>query len=133
MTFVRVQKNGALGEILLCSPSTLNALTHADIKALRSGLAAHEADPSVRAIVLRSDSDKAFCAGGDMKQVRSHILAQRFDLVEDYFTDEYALNLAIARCTKPYIALMKGIAMGGGLGISVHGDFRVVSEQSLQV
>ncbi|MFK7996325.1 MAG: enoyl-CoA hydratase/isomerase family protein [Granulosicoccus sp.] len=130
MTLVKLQQNGAIGELMLCSPKTLNALTHTDIQAVRSGLARFEADATVRAIVIRSDSERAFCAGGDMKRIREHILAKRFDDIERFFTDEYALNLAISRCQKPYIALMNGIAMGGGLGISVHGHFRVVSENS---
>ena len=131
MSCVKVDTNGAIGELILCSDKTLNALTHADITVLHSGLAEHEADPSVRAIVVRSESERAFCAGGDMKQIREYILAGRFDDIDAFFADEYALNQAIADCTKPYIALIHGIAMGGGLGISVHGSVRIVTESSV--
>ena len=131
MSCVRVETNGAIGELILCNDRTLNALTHADINALHAGLAAHEANPLVRAVLIRSESDRAFCAGGDMKQIREHVLAEQFDAINAFFTDEYALNLAIAQCTKPYIALMHGIAMGGGLGISVHGSVRIVTESSI--
>lgn len=131
MSSISVNRNGAIGELVLNNDKTLNALTHADIKALQQGLAAHQADPEVHAIVIHSKSERAFCAGGDMKQVRDYILAERFDDIHAFFTDEYALNKAIASCTKPYIALMHGIAMGGGLGISVHGDVRIVTETSV--
>lgn len=131
MSSIKVSTDGAIGELILCNDKTLNALTHEDIRALHLGLAAHEADPSVRAIVIRSQSDRAFCAGGDMKQIREHILAERFDDINTFFTDEYALNLAIANCTKPYVAVMHGIAMGGGLGVSVHGRVRIVTETSV--
>jgi len=131
MTIVRVNRQGIIGELILCGTKTLNALTHKDIKAFKAGLDQHVADSSVRAIVVRSESGKAFCAGGDMKQIREHILAERFDEIKDYFSDEYSLNLAISRCTKPYISLMHGITMGGGLGISVHGTARIVTETSL--
>lgn len=131
MTFVTARTNGAMGELVLSSPKTLNALTHADIKALQAGIAEHEANPAVRAMVLRSDSDKAFCAGGDMKQIREYILAGQYDAINAFFVDEYALNQAISQCRKPYIALMNGIVMGGGMGISIHGSLRIVSEKSL--
>ena len=131
MSQVQIKKSGVIGELLLCNAKTLNALTHEDIKALTAGLSQHEADPSIRAIIIRSTNTKAFCAGGDMKQIREHVLAEQFSKIHDFFTDEYALNLAISRCSKPYIALMHGIAMGGGLGVSVHGSARVVTESSV--
>ena len=131
MSQVQVKQTGAIGELILCSAKTLNALTHEDIKTLTAGLARHESDPSIRAIIIRSDSNKAFCAGGDMKQIREYIIANQFNKIHDFFTDEYALNLAISRCKKPYIALMHGIAMGGGLGVSIHGSARVVTETSV--
>lgn len=131
MSQVQINKTGVIGELLLDSAKTLNALTHEDIKELSNGLSQHESDPSVRAIIIRSTSEKAFCAGGDMKQIREYVLSGQFDRIHDFFTDEYALNLAISRCSKPYIAFMHGIAMGGGLGVSVHGSARVVTETSI--
>ena len=131
MSRVQINKTGAIGELVLCNAKTLNALTHEDIKTLTAGLSRHESDPSIRAIIIRSSSDKAFCAGGDMKQMREYVLANHFNRIHEFFTDEYALNLAISRCKKPYIALMHGIAMGGGLGVSIHGSYRVVTETSI--
>jgi len=131
MSQVKVSQQGALGELLLDNPSTLNALTLSDIQALHTGLHEHEANPDVKAIVIRSSSSKAFCAGGDMKHIRTQAMQGNVESIESFFREEYALNLAIARCSKPYIALMDGIAMGGGLGVSVHGSVRVVTERSL--
>ena len=131
MSTVKIQVDGVVGEIILDNPKALNSLTHDDIRAIRSGLGTHEANPAVKAIVIRSSSEKAFCAGGDMKQIYRYITTSQFDAIHDFFVDEYALNLAISRCTKPYVALMHGITMGGGMGVSVHGRFRVVTETSL--
>ena len=131
MSQVQISKTGVIGELLLNGAKTLNALTLEDIRAMAAGLAQHEGDPSVRAIVVRSTSEKVFCAGGDVKQIREFVLREEFNQVNEFFTEEYALNLAISRCSKPYIALVHGIAMGGGLGISIHGSARVVTETSL--
>lgn len=128
---VRVERQGAIGYLVLSQPATLNALTLDMIKALHAGLQELEADAVVKLVIIRSDSQRAFCAGGDMKHIRQLCLDENFDAVGRYFTNEYALNLAIARCSKPYLALIDGIAMGGGLGISVNGRFRIVTERAL--
>ena len=100
------------------------------VRALADGLERHVADASVETIVVSSEDPRAFSAGGDMKRVRELVLGADFEPVDAFFREEYALNLAIARCPKPYVALIDGIAMGGGLGISVHGSHRVVSERA---
>lgn len=121
---------GRIGHLLLQRDATLNALTIDMVRSLSHGLEAHLHDPRVHAILIRSSSERAFCAGGDMKRVREWVLAARLDRIDAFFEAEYALNLAIARATKPYIAILDGVAMGGGLGISVHGSHRVVSERA---
>lgn len=131
MSRIQITQDSVIGELILDNPKTLNALSQADIQAIKSGLDAHEANPDVRAIIIRSTSHKAFCAGGDMKHIRELALAGEVDKIHGYFQNEYALNLAIARCSKPYIALLDGIAMGGGLGISIHGKYRIVTERSM--
>lgn len=128
---IQVTRDGPLGHLVLCDAGTLNALTLDAIKALRNGLAQHEADPQIKAIVISSQSERAFCAGGQMKSLRKSAIDQRFDEIDTFFENEYGLNLAIANCSKPYIALIDGIAMGGGLGISVHGFARVVTERAV--
>jgi enoyl-CoA hydratase len=128
---VEIERQGRAGLITLNRPAVLNALTLPMIRGLQAALDHHLADPEVGAIVLRSASPRAFCAGGDMRRIRELSLAGEFEQIAAFFTEEYALNLAIAQCAKPYVALIDGIAMGGGLGLSVHGRYRVVSEHAM--
>jgi enoyl-CoA hydratase/carnithine racemase len=121
---------GRAGLITLNRPAALNALTLPMIRAIQVALDAHLADPAVQVIVIRSASAKAFCAGGDMRRIRELSLAGAFDEIASFFREEYALNLAINRCAKPFVALIDGIAMGGGLGLSIHGRHRVVTEHA---
>jgi enoyl-CoA hydratase len=121
---------GQIGELVLDRPKALNALTLPMIRALRAGLDSFVADEKVRAIVIRAAGEKAFCAGGDVREVREMVLRGDPAAVHDYFAEEYALNAAIAACPKPYVALIDGICMGGGLGLSVHGRYRVVTERA---
>ena len=128
MSHVIITREGQAGYITLDRPKALNSLTHEMISDIHAGLRAHEADNHVDVIVLRSTSDRAFCAGGDMKATRLLAIDKKWDDLQHFFSKEYELNLHIAQCKKPYISLVQGIAMGGGLGLSVHGDVLVVSE-----
>jgi enoyl-CoA hydratase len=121
---------GRSGRILLNRPKILNALDLAMIRAVRGALAAWRDDPQVHAVVIDSASDRAFCAGGDIRAVRAHALAGETRDVERFFADEYAMNAEIAAYPKPYVALIDGICMGGGIGLSVHGRVRVATEQA---
>ena len=131
MTEVDSQRRGRAGVITLNRPELLNALTFSMVRAIHAALTAHAADALVEVIVIRSSTPKAFCAGGDMRIIAELSRAGRFAEAEAEFREEYALNLAIAACPKPYVALLDGIAMGGGLGLSVHGRHRVVTEHAL--
>lgn len=122
--------DGAVGALILDRPSALNALDLQMIKALRHGFDAFVADPRVTTIVIRSAGQSAFCAGGDVRGIRDLVLRGEHDVVASFFEEEYALNAAIAGCPKPYIALIDGVCFGGGLGLSVHGRYRVVTERA---
>ncbi len=128
---VIASEEGRIGRLLLNRPKALNALDHAMILALRAALAAWQEAPGVHAVVIDSASDRAFCAGGDIRAIRSHALAGEADDVERFFAEEYALNAEIARFPKPYVALIDGICMGGGIGVSVHGQVRVATEHAV--
>ncbi len=128
---IRIDTRGPLGMLIMSRPATLNALTIDMVQALSTGLRRLESDNAIKLIIICSDSERAFCAGGDMKRIRQHALNGEHDAIRHYFTHEYALNLAIAKCRKPYLALIDGVAMGGGLGVSVHGQYRVVTERAL--
>ena len=131
MTEVESQRHGRAGVITLNRPEALNALTLAMVRAIHAALEGHMADARVEVVVIRSSTPRAFCAGGDMRIIGELSRAGRFAEAEAEFREEYALNLAIAGCPKPYVALLDGIAMGGGLGLSVHGRHRVVTENAL--
>jgi enoyl-CoA hydratase len=107
-------------------PKALNALTTDMVAAIDRALASwvHEA---LSAVVLASTSAKAFCAGGDIRTIREHSLAGDAEASERFFASEYRLNARIAEYPVPVVSLIDGLCMGGGLGLSVHGGFRVVS------
>ncbi len=131
MSSIVVERVGSVGYLTLSQPASLNALTQVMVDALREGLQQHENNSDVHVVVLRSASERAFCAGGDMKQIRQLALDGNTQAIEHFFTQEYALNLAIATSEKPYVSLIDGVAMGGGLGLSVHGKFRIATERAL--
>jgi enoyl-CoA hydratase len=123
-------RDGRVGRLKLCRQKALNALDLPMIRSMRQTLDQWRDDPAVEAVVVESEG-RAFCAGGDVRAVRAQILAGDHAAAERFFAEEYALNGAIARYPKPYVSLIGGICMGGGLGISVHGAHRVVTEAAV--
>ncbi|KAJ0070685.1 hypothetical protein NL108_017486, partial [Boleophthalmus pectinirostris] len=89
-----------------------------------------EADSDTDLVIIKAEGGKAFCAGGDIRAV-TEAGKVGDSLAEDFFREEYILNHAIGTCKKPYVALIDGITMGGGVGLSVHGRFRVATEKTL--
>ncbi|HEY0910828.1 MAG TPA: enoyl-CoA hydratase/isomerase family protein [Bradyrhizobium sp.] len=128
---VVVTRDGRIGRLTLNRPKALNALDHDMIDALSAALELWRDDAQVAAVVIDSASDRAFCAGGDVRAIRSHALAGETGEVERFFAREYALNQAIASYPKPYVALVDGICMGGGIGVSVHGKVRVATQHAV--
>ncbi len=120
--------DGRTGHLLLNRPRTLNALDHAMVEALTHHLTAWRDNPAIHAVIIEGAGDRAFCAGGDIRAVRDAALEGNTALIERFFAEEYALNQLIAAYPKPYVALIDGFCMGGGVGISVHGQFRVTTE-----
>ena len=117
--------------ITLNRPQALNALTMGMVDALYEQMGAWATDDSVRAVVIRGAGDRAFCAGGDVVAVAESRKDPGNTLREDFFRTEYRMNRLIHHFPKPYIALMHGVVMGGGVGLSVHGHCRFVTEQTL--
>ncbi len=130
-SFIDSQVKGGVGEIVLNRPKALNALDNTMIRDLYSTLVDWQSDDSVQTVLVRSASPKAFCAGGDIRAVREAVLAGDNDAVYRYFSDEYRLDQLVADYPKPYVSLIDGVNMGGGLGISVHGSHRVVTENAM--
>lgn len=128
MSHILIERRGRVGYITLNRPEVLNSLSHTMISEIQSALDEHIADTQVDVVVINSNSDRAFCAGGDMKATRLQAIDQQWDELQVFFKEEYALNLAISQCPKPYVSFIEGIAMGGGLGLSVHGAVSIVSK-----
>jgi len=128
---VIVRCQGRIGRLTLNRPKFLNAVDREMIQTIRRALDSWRDDPAVHAVVIEGAGGRAFCAGGDIRWLREMILAGNYAETDAFFAEEYALNLAIARYPKPYVALIDGVCMGGGIGLSVHGSIRVVSETAL--
>jgi enoyl-CoA hydratase len=128
---VLCERRGEAGVIVLNRPAALNALTLGMVRAMRRALDAWAADPAVTRVVLTGAGGKAFCAGGDVR--RLHDLGRAGDFAEalTFWREEYALNTLIHRYPKPYLSLIDGIVMGGGVGVSLHGRYRVAGERYL--
>ena len=123
------ERRGAAGIVTLNRPQALNAVTHGMVHALTAQLAAWADDAAVTRVVVMANGGRAFSAGGDLRalydsgQSGNHRESLRF------WADEYRLNAAIKNYRKPYVALIDGIVMGGGVGISVHGSHRVAFDR----
>ncbi len=118
---------GQFGHITLNRPDALNALNLDMVTALSETLNRWESDPRILAVIIQSSSEKAFCAGGDIRSLYEAGL-KKDPHVFDFFKQEYQLDCRIARYSKPYICFLNGITMGGGVGISLHGAHRVAGE-----
>ena len=116
-----------IGLITLNRPQALNALTLPMILALQHQLQCWQDDAEIHAVVVRALGGRAFCAGGDVRAIY-HLGREHYQKKMDFFEHEYRLNQFIHDFSKPYIALMDGITMGGGVGISLHGSHPVASE-----
>ena len=127
-TGVIATKKGRMGHILLNRPRTLNALDLGMIRAMTAALEAWRHDPAVHVVVIEGAGDRAFCAGGDIRAVRDAAVARDHATIDAFFSEEYALNAVIAAYPKPYVAVIDGFCMGGGIGVSVHGQVRVATE-----
>lgn len=125
---VQVTAEGALGRIHLNRPEALNSLNLDMIRAIAGALDRFEAEESVRAIALTGEG-RALCAGGDIKMIW-RIGRTEPESALQFWAEEYRLNARIARARKPWVAVMDGICMGGGVGLSVHGSHRVVTERT---
>ena len=120
-----------VGRITLNRPKALNALDLPMIRAITQALQNWRDDPHIHAVVIEAAGDRAFCAGGDIRALRQHQLDGNRAPVDAFFTEEYALNRMIAAYPKPYVAMIDGICMGGGIGVSIYGDYRVASEHAM--
>ncbi|TRW14110.1 enoyl-CoA hydratase/isomerase family protein [Glacieibacterium frigidum] len=130
MTAVRTERRGRALFVTLDRQTALNAIDRAMVLAIHRALMDGAADPEVDRIVIEGAGDRAFCAGGDVVGLHTAGRAGS-DEWEGFFHDEYRMNQAVARLPVDYVALMDGVTMGGGVGLSVHGRYRVATERTL--
>ena len=133
---IKTDVRGTTGIITLDRPAALNSLTLSMVRAMTETLRAWRDDPSITAVLVKGSSERAYCAGGDIRFFHQKGCATATDgaaLIEDFFTEEYALNHLVHTYPKPYAALMDGVVMGGGMGIAQAGPqarVRVVTERT---
>lgn len=128
---VLIRVVGAWGHITLNRPRALNALSYPMCCAIDDALSAWEQDSTIIGVLIDGAGERGFCAGGDIRALFDTVRAGNAAQAAIFFAREYRLNARIARFAKPYVALMDGITMGGGVGLSAHGSFRVVTERTM--
>jgi enoyl-CoA hydratase len=126
---VLLRREGHLGHIILNRPQAINALTHPMVTAIANALDAWEHDDSVATVLLTGAGERGLCAGGDIVAIHRDAVTGGGGTAE-FWADEYRLNARIASYPKPYVAIMDGLVLGGGVGISAHGSVRIVTERT---
>jgi enoyl-CoA hydratase len=126
---IHFERRGAAGVVTLDRPQALNAVTHAMVRALYAQLLAWAEDAAVTRVLITAGPGRAFSAGGDIRALYDLGRAGRHEEALAFWREEYILNALIKRYRKPYVALIDGIVMGGGVGISIHGSHRVAGDR----
>ncbi|XBQ15858.1 MAG: enoyl-CoA hydratase/isomerase family protein [Oceanicaulis sp.] len=127
---VIIRRTGSVGRITLNRPKALNALNQDMVEAMTQALLDWAEDDAVKAVVVDGEGEKGFCAGGDIRMLAESGKAGD-GRAWTFWRDEYRLNTLIEEYPKPYVALIDGVTMGGGVGVSVHGEFRVAGDRTL--
>jgi enoyl-CoA hydratase len=126
---ILLERRGGIALVTLNRPKALNTLTLGMYRTLDPDLIAWGKDPAIRAVVIRGAGGRAFCAGGDVRAIYDAGRGKTTGLTADFFREEYCLIQRVYRFPKPYVALLDGITMGGGAGVSIHGSHRIASEK----
>ena len=127
---VVVERRGCAGVIVLNRPQALNALTLQMVREVASALDLFARDSAVQRVVLCGAGERAFCAGGDVRWLYDRGRAGEYEAQSAFFREEYSLNARVHRYAKPYVSLIDGLVMGGGVGLSLHGSHRVATEKA---
>jgi enoyl-CoA hydratase len=131
MPDVDIRVEGHAGRITVNRPQALNALNLGMVQAIDAALLAWADDADVRLVLVDGAGGRALCAGGDIRMLYDAARSGDVATAAGFFAAEYAMNARIAHFPKPYVALMDGVVMGGGVGISAHGSVRVVTERTM--
>ena len=124
-------RRGTAGLVTLNRPQALNAVTLGMVRAFTRRLRQWRDDPAITRVVLTAAGGRAFSAGGDIRALYDAGTGGRHDEMLAFYGEEYALNTMIKHYPKPYVALIDGIVMGGGVGLSIHGSHRVAGDRYL--
>src|SRR3954470_24916049 len=124
-TQLEITTDGALGLIALNRPEAINALSLGMIEGIVAALGRWRSDPAIGAVLFTGNGAKGFCAGGDVRAMREHVMAGRAQDTDAYFAAEYGMNGILAAYPKPLVAITHGVVMGGGIGIAGHCGFRI--------
>ncbi|GGL51871.1 enoyl-CoA hydratase/isomerase family protein [Wenxinia marina] len=130
MSDVAIRTEGRAGRITLTRPKALNALTLEMVHAIDAALVAWADDPEVALVLIDGEGDKAFCAGGDIREMYRTGTRGDFSYGRTYWRDEYRMNARLAHYPKPVIAFLQGFTMGGGVGLGCHASHRIVGGSS---
>ncbi|KJC64339.1 enoyl-CoA hydratase/isomerase family protein [Agreia bicolorata] len=130
MTDVLFEVRGRLARITLNRPRAINALTHEMVLSIGVALDAWALDDSISTVLLTGNGTRGLCAGGDVTQLYSRVAADDVAAAVGFLRDEYRVNNLIARYRKPFVAIMNGFVLGGGIGLSGHASHRVVTDDS---
>jgi enoyl-CoA hydratase len=122
-------RDGRVGHIVLNRPKAINALTLEMVRLIKTTLDRWAEDADVQTVVLTGSGERGLCAGGDIVSLYQDGLAAGTESL-DFWAEEYRLDATIADYPKPFVAIMDGIVLGGGIGLSAHADVRVVTERS---
>ena len=131
MTDIQIRKTGRAGRITLRRPTALNALTLGMIEELATALPRLAVDTEIDLLVIDAEGDRAFCAGGDIADIYAALRAGDPSQARRFWQSEYRLNHALFAFPKPVATFLKGITMGGGVGVGCHGSHRVVGESAI--
>jgi enoyl-CoA hydratase/carnithine racemase len=131
VTDLIIRKTGKAGYATLNRPKALNALTHDMCLTLEAAMQDWAQDDAIGLLMIDAAGEKAFCAGGDIVSIYNDGKNGQVENALAFWRDEYRLNHAISTYEKPYVAIMDGIVMGGGVGLSGHGSHRVVTERTM--
>ena len=124
-----IDRPGSIGHIRLNRSKALNSLTLEMVRGIEAALDAFEYDPDVAAVLVTGEGERGLCAGGDIRAIYASVRAGT-NAAQTFWREEYFLNARISHFSKPYVVIMDGITMGGGVGISAHGSHRIVTERT---
>jgi len=127
----RIERRGRAGWITLNRPKALNALTLTMVREISAALDSFEREAGCEFVVIVGAGERAFCAGGDVRKLHDQGRAGDHQSQRAFWREEYILNVRIKRYPKPFVAIIDGIVMGGGVGLAMHGSHRVVGDRAV--